>query len=144
MKAQKCVYILLVTTFLQLMITAQNVANKTNELSVKTSSMRQTYSIVTSQEELQASVISDAIVDFGCSIYLNSTIFVWNVSNLVIHGNGFILDGNSTVRIMTIKQSDVIIESLTISNGGHEFWILNNSSVTLYDSVITSNIGDYV
>ncbi len=76
-------------------------------------------------------------------------------AELTISGNGYVIDGNSSHRIMTVLSSEVTFDNITLQNGrdnstdcfffsscGAALRIESDASVTLLDSTLSGNTAD--
>ena len=75
---------------------------------------------VHSEADLRAPLYSYAVIELASNIFLASTITIFGVTNLVIHGNNHKIDGQGKVGCFSIEASSVEMKSLVVSNGKAE------------------------
>lgn len=65
-----------------------------------------------------SAITNGAEIEVTSDIILSSKISISSITSLVIHGNGFTLDGDGlSLCLEVISSSDIIIANLTIVNG---------------------------
>jgi hypothetical protein len=68
------------------------------------------------QNEFSNAISSNTIVNMGKDLVLSSTILIHFVFDLIIHGNGHVIDGNGVCQGFSIIGGSVTISNLTIAN----------------------------
>jgi hypothetical protein len=98
-------------------------------------------------EILSALSSNDVILELTNDIYLNATVPIFNVSNIVINGNGYFIDGLNQTQCISVRSSTTIhLNDLIITNGGEVnfggkgglIYISDSISVTLTRCTITN------
>jgi hypothetical protein len=99
---------------------------------------------VHSEADLRAHLYSYAVIELASNIFLASTITIFGVTNLVIHGNNHKIDGQGKVGCFSIEASSVEMKSLVVSNGkaemGGGIHVKATSHVSLSKVTLLSNV----
>lgn len=84
---------------------------------------RLTATIVTNEAGLTAALANGATIELAADILLTSTVTIDGLTNLVIDGKGFKIDGNNTVGCVAISNgATVALMDLTITRGSTVSW----------------------
>lgn len=87
---------------------------------------------VSTEIELKTQIsISNNIINMNNNIYLTSTCYIIGVYNMVLNGNGNIIDGSNSIQLFIINYAVIEMNDLSLSNGYSVYIILYTLTVLL-------------